>query len=420
MFEIDDQFVIENEILFINGELGRGAYGVVFRAKRCSDGKSFAIKQQFATDSFSQIQDEMERTEFISAFDLSTRLFSAASPLSVVPQDQSDGLPSYLMPLASGVSLREFIDTEMSASQFPLMDNIVIGAQVCGMLARLHQLGLVHGDLHLDNILVDTSTGLPRVTLIDFDNFVAENMPFPKSPGHRLFLAPEAMKRFLQNKPCFPDEHTERVALAKLAHILLYGRHVLSMTPREQYDVATIQGKWDTDPRTCPNLDLDEVNGLPHWANLQIIDMVRRGIGVDRQSRPSSQEWLEAFLSLLAEGISLCPACQGPLLPSPRPRCPHCNQTFSTLALKVCDQICAINEPIHISRRLLKDPTISSRHATLSSMPPETQLRDLRSKNGTFIWQDNRWVRLTPGVTKPVQAGDRIRFGQVVGLIIPS
>ncbi len=95
--------------------------------------------------------------------------------------------------------------------------------------ARLHGLGVLHGDVHPDNILVDRRGG---ATLLDFGQSALTRGRPPVAPGPRggvaWYLDPEYAGALLRGEPDPPlTAAAEQYSLAALAYRLLTGDHYL-------------------------------------------------------------------------------------------------------------------------------------------------------------------------------------------------
>ncbi|WP_204012742.1 diguanylate cyclase [Virgisporangium aurantiacum] len=146
-----DSFGADLEVL---GELGRGAYATVYRARR--HGVDYALKAPHrevggAGDLLLQFRREAA---------LLARLDHPGAPR---PHDvgQADGRPYLVMDLIEGSPLAAVLE------QGPIDEAVLVrlGWDVAGVLAAAHSVGLVHRDIKPSNIVV-ASDGIGR--LIDF------------------------------------------------------------------------------------------------------------------------------------------------------------------------------------------------------------------------------------------------------------
>ena len=137
-------------------ELGRGRFGVVYRARQALTGREVAIKilapglhadaRAFATEV--QALARVDHPGVVRVLHADTTV---------------DGRPFLAMDLVSGTPLTATIGTGLLA---PGLAHD-LGRQLVGALAAAHAAGVIHGDVSPDNVLVAHGPP-PRVVLIDF------------------------------------------------------------------------------------------------------------------------------------------------------------------------------------------------------------------------------------------------------------
>src|SRR3979490_2702808 len=134
----------------IEGELGRGGMGVVYRAKDPSIGRIVAVK-------IIQLSAEgtgMSHAQLVERFQTEARAAGLlAHPNIVVIYDvgESDGVYYITMELVNGKSLQSVLD---SGEKFPLRRLLRIMEQVCSALQFAHDHGVVHRDIKPANIML--------------------------------------------------------------------------------------------------------------------------------------------------------------------------------------------------------------------------------------------------------------------------
>ena len=104
---------------------------------------------------------------------------------------------------------------------------IALCLSVLNAYSQLHEQGVIHGDVHPRNILVDAEG---QIQIIDFGlaRFTsAENRsPSPPRGGVAFFFEPEYARARLEHRPLPPTSRkSEQYALAALAYYLLTGDH---------------------------------------------------------------------------------------------------------------------------------------------------------------------------------------------------
>jgi serine/threonine protein kinase len=139
---------------------GGGGMGVVYRATRMADGREVALKviaPQFADDDY-----------FRSRFEREARLAAQLRhphAVGVEEAGEADGRVFLAMPFVDGTDLEALIASSGGLPP-PLVARVT--AQVGSALAAAHALGLVHRDVKLANVLVESRDGYAHAYLTDF------------------------------------------------------------------------------------------------------------------------------------------------------------------------------------------------------------------------------------------------------------
>ncbi|MEO6392050.1 MAG: serine/threonine-protein kinase, partial [Pyrinomonadaceae bacterium] len=141
--------------------LGKGTTGTVYRATRLKFGDEVAVK---LIDS-ANVADTDTAERFRAAAQTVVRL---KHPGAVTLYDfgvAADGSMYLVTELVEGQSLRQIIN-----EQKPMEIKLVaeINSQVCSALDEAHRIGIVHGDIKPDNIIVRTTSGGIHVKVLDF------------------------------------------------------------------------------------------------------------------------------------------------------------------------------------------------------------------------------------------------------------
>ena len=174
----------------ILGELGRGAMGVVYRAKDPLIGRIVAVK----TMQLSVEGTGLTHPELVERFQTEARAVGLLThPNIVVIYDagEADGLCYITMELVNGKSLQSLLD---SGEKFPLPRLLRIMEQVCSALQFAHDHSVVHRDIKPANILL---TGDDWVKLTDFGT--AKIMQYgvahqTATTGTPSYMSPEQVK----------------------------------------------------------------------------------------------------------------------------------------------------------------------------------------------------------------------------------
>lgn len=134
----------------IEKELGRGGFGVVFRARRLSDGVPVAIKVLLPRVAVKPV--EMEK--FLREMTITAQL-RHPNIVKLYDQGHCEGIPYFIMEYCEGGSLWDFI--RQHGGRVPLETAKPIMLAALEGLAHAHQQGIVHRDLKPQNILLDRS-----------------------------------------------------------------------------------------------------------------------------------------------------------------------------------------------------------------------------------------------------------------------
>jgi len=133
------------------GELGRGGFGVVFKALRKADGKPVAIKVLLPRVAVQP--SEIER--FLREMAVTAQL-SHPNIVNLLDQGHSEGIPWFVMEYCDGGSLWDLIQKHGGKVPLDIAKPIMLDA--LEGLAHAHEAGFVHRDLKPQNILLDQGT----------------------------------------------------------------------------------------------------------------------------------------------------------------------------------------------------------------------------------------------------------------------
>ena len=139
----------------IEKELGRGGFGVVFRARRLSDGVPVAIKVLLPRVAVRPA--EMEK--FLREMTITAQL-RHQNIVKLYDQGHCEGIPWFVMEYCEGGSLWDFIRQHGGKVPLEIARPIMLAAM--DGLAHAHQSGIVHRDLKPQNILLDR--GVARIS----------------------------------------------------------------------------------------------------------------------------------------------------------------------------------------------------------------------------------------------------------------
>ncbi len=141
----------------IEGKLGEGAMGVVYRARDRAVGRPVALKM--LSDDLPAEDEILQR--FRREAEAIGRL-SHPNIVTVYDMGETDGHLYMAMELLEGEDLRTLIERQ---APLAMADRVRVALQICEGLAYAHARGVVHRDIKPANLLV-TSRG--RVKILDF------------------------------------------------------------------------------------------------------------------------------------------------------------------------------------------------------------------------------------------------------------
>ncbi|HUJ57267.1 MAG TPA: serine/threonine-protein kinase, partial [Kofleriaceae bacterium] len=133
----------------LDGRLGEGGMGQVYRARHVQLGKAFALK--VISPAFAE--DGAARARFNREAKLASEI-THPNIVSVVDFGEDHQLGAYMvMELVDGVPLLA------EGGRLPVKRAIDILAQVTDAVDHIHRCGIVHGDIKADNIMLTSEPG---------------------------------------------------------------------------------------------------------------------------------------------------------------------------------------------------------------------------------------------------------------------
>jgi len=170
--------------------LGSGSFGHVWRAEVVKD-ESGELPPEVALKIF-VLHDSSDKFLFREA--KTAKQFDHNRLVKIYGTERIEGLPLMWMEFVPGPSLQKMLGDSHTPSPFPLDQVLEWLAGLAEGLAHMHMQKVSHGDLKLDNVIVDPNRG---VCLVDFgqsreikDIFVDTN-----GNGAHPYLAPEILGR---------------------------------------------------------------------------------------------------------------------------------------------------------------------------------------------------------------------------------
>ena len=203
----------------LDGRLGEGAMGQVYRVRHLQLGKAFALK--IISPAFAG--DQIARTRFNQEAKLASEI-SHPNIVSVVDYGEDEQYGAYMvMELVEGESL-------VAAGTLPMSTKRALDvlAQVADALEHIHKRGIIHGDVKADNIMLtaeansNSAEARRRRHIVRLLDFGLARRPEPGEgeegvSGSPHYLAPERAA----GGP--PSVATDIYALGILGYLLLTG-----------------------------------------------------------------------------------------------------------------------------------------------------------------------------------------------------
>jgi hypothetical protein len=166
-------------------KLGAGAFGLVFKARKHSIGKDYAIK-------FLKVDDATVRDAVLHELD-TVRLFAQIDHpnlVSIEDMGHVNGIPFIVM----GYAGEETLALRQKAGQLPRDEALRIFLQVCRGVQALHERMLVHFDLKPANVYLKGDTA--RVGDYGLSKLVtASRRSLSFGRGTTYYMAPEVLRR---------------------------------------------------------------------------------------------------------------------------------------------------------------------------------------------------------------------------------
>lgn len=261
----------------ISHVIGRGAFGMVYRARHLRSDRDVAIK-------FLQMDDEIARARFEVEARVIARLTHPAT-VRVFDYGQWEDTPYMILDYVAGRTLRAMIDW---MGPFPADRTVRVLTQILGSIEEAHSKGVVHRDLKPENIYLsqpDPSRPLDRVRVLDFgvakilrpggsgaSSFQQGRLTMKGSVvGTLRYMSPEQVK----GDDVGPE--TDLFSLGLIAFEMLVGEHAYGEL--SEYEIAPML-------RDAAPLGLDGLRDLPS----DLADIVRRLLEKDVRQRYRSAD----------------------------------------------------------------------------------------------------------------------------------
>ncbi len=259
----------------LQGRIGAGNHGVVFRALDRHLGRQVAIKRfsHFLADdprAMRRITREVETLARVSHPNVVT-----VHDLVRMPDGDGEVTPHLVMELVEGTSLRDLL-----ALRGPSPRSVVVVAGVLDGLAACHRAGILHLDIKPANVLVTDSGG---IKIVDFGIARAASDATATVAGTPHYMAPEQYDGRA-------DERSDVYSVGCLLFETLTGR-----APFEGTMAAQLMAH-RTQPRPDPRASAP-------WVGPRLAAVVQTAMAVDPDERYSGVEAMARALRSAADDV---------------------------------------------------------------------------------------------------------------------
>ena len=263
-----DRFVLQ-------GRIGAGNHGVVFRALDRHLGRQVAIKRfsHFLADdprAMRRITREVETLARVSHPNVVT-----VHDLVRMPDGDGEVTPHLVMELVEGTSLRDLLALRGPS---PRSVSVVLG--VLDGLAACHRAGILHLDIKPANVLVTSAGG---VKIVDFGIARAASDATATVAGTPHYMAPEQYDGRA-------DERSDVYSVGCLLYECLTGRAPFAGTMAAQLMAHR------THPRPDPTM-------LAPWVGRRLATVVRTAMAIDPAERYAGVGEMAAALAAAADDV---------------------------------------------------------------------------------------------------------------------
>ncbi len=226
----------------ITTKLGGGMFGLVFRARRMSIGKDYAIK-------FLQVDDETVRKAVLSELEQVKYFAQIDHPnlVSIEDRGEVDGIPFLVMAFAGTETLRDKMPAGMVPTAADKDELLRYFLQCCRGLAALHERSLVHFDIKPANVFL--KGGVARLGDYGLSKLVTHSRgSLSMGRGTPYYMAPEMLQRR-------GDQRSDIYSLGVMLYELLCGK--VPFTGDSEWEV--LRKHETTAPELPPHLTSREV-----------------------------------------------------------------------------------------------------------------------------------------------------------------
>lgn len=391
--------------------LADGGQGQSYKA-RDLDSNSVGVIKVFYSDYNNK--ETRDRVDFLLKSEIVEPQFS-------IPEDKfdTDSMIAHFTPYVGEKSVEELLENP----EYNFSSALQLAIALSHSIQCLHDRGIIHGDLHSENLRVSSIDEVYELYIIDLDNIVAPSLPPPTKIGHCTYIAPELRQAMKQNKSANLSKESELYSLGVLLHEILLLQSPFNRYDKteEEFDFATQFG-WIMDPASGSHKHDPELGGFPPTIlNSNLLRLFRRALSPDPSKRPSALDWKKELLEVFHQWYYKCDGCGAPIIAEIGVnQCQICNQPFPHMIIEPrgTEIKIALNKAsITIGRNQLGgSQKVSAQHAVFSRKGPATFIESI-GRNGTFRWNGDSWTRLPDRKRLLVMENDILRFADTETVI---
>lgn len=294
--------------------LGEGSFGRVYEARHVKLGHRAAIKVLMR-----QTPGRGARQRFLEEAQLMAGLSSEHLIRASDYDELEDGTPYFVMDLVKGKSLRHWLKERL-----PLWRVAEIGEQILAGLVEVHRLGVVHGDIKPENVVIGEDDD--KACLLDFGLAQTSAEESAGLGGTPCYMAPEML---VDGGPA--TVRTDVYAAGVVLYEMLTGR-----LPRGhlRMDTAKLRREWKVRRRADPVLMHCKQVPEAHREALEMLDkLVMEALASEPTQRPKSALPMLEELGRLRRKMSS--DAVAPTLTADGERAPRDPEVRTTTPLKV-------------------------------------------------------------------------------------
>ena len=413
-------------------EIGTGGQGNVYKVKS-SEG-NYALKWY---------NQSASTTEQCDAIQLLIEKGSPSEkfiwPLALC-EGESENHFGYIMPLIDTkkfTKMSQYFAGEVNVDRFEVLIDACI--RIAHGFNELHLSGLCYRDISFGNLFVDFNTG--EILICDNDNVTFDNLKSTEDIwGTSGFMAPEIVRG-----ESAPNSQTDLYSLSVVIFRMLNKQHPLQGQREYAIEIAdpeSDQMLYGTnpifiyDPIDATNRPVKGYKDIadaywpyyPDSIKALFVEAFTEGLH-DPHKRIRESIWIKALSALKGE-ITYCYHCEHQIFYNKAMLrqegvCPKCGKTIKILPLrmKVENQIIMLNHDSVIYKNQVDASALMAYDVKIARVevhpkyPSVWGLRNLSGEIWTYTTKNNELREISKNGVVPIQSGQEINFGNVVGII---